>query len=475
VCGGVSNDPNIFDDCDTAEVASSYNLIDRKWFTSNCEHYCSIDNTKRCSNCQSKFKNLKRWIEQHKIKTPTTKIMLPTSQTVEYTLLNNCINVDHANLESTVRFMLSDFDQFKNTLKSIIAVDKYTVFKCCQSLTEYKGDPPVNLLCKLYKISRNLENLSPYCEPCSNRIARRTADGEIGSKTRNDYLNDEQKHKKNNSIQNELRSLKTKNVRLHAKIERLRSAMQEEKISPSVDAFDDIKRIISVVTYQREGSVRILTALLEEHLSAKLKNTSPTIADKLKDEFEREKHNVVAFLVEQLNGQSCRFADKAKTNRYSPKLLQLAASLYTRGKSVYKDAAEFMVLPSISTMEKTKQAHSSSSGDCSNLYLNFRRRFKNHSVTGILAGDEMKLEEGIAWSTFMFNVYANTTHVSFNLRTSVSTADSFYEYIQFIGYAIVDLRKNVLRNKPTNTEIIQCLDSLVQPFSKLSDIEKGNV
>ncbi len=79
------------------------------------------------------------------------------------------------------------------------------------------------------------------------------------------------------------------------------------------------------------------------------------------------------------------------------------------------------------------------------------------------------------FKTFMFNVYANTTHVSFNLRTSVSTADSFYEYIQFIGYAIVDLRKNVLRNKPTNTEIIQCLDSLVQPFSKLSDIEKGNV
>ena len=103
--------------------------------------------------------------------------------------------------------------------------------------------------------------------------------------------------------------------------------------------------------------------------------------------------------MEQLNGQSCRFADKAKTNRYSPKLLQLAASLYTRGKSVYKDASEFMVLPSISTMEKTKQAHSSSSGDCSNLYLNFRRRFKCHSVMGILAGDEMKLEEGIAWST----------------------------------------------------------------------------
>lgn len=109
--------------------------------------------------------------------------------------------------------------------------------------------------------------------------------------------------------------------------------------------------------------------------------------------------STVNFIMEQIAVLTKRLQGKAKTVRFSPTMLQFAMSIYARSRKGYTEVSELLHLPSISTLQKLKQASGVHSGMCSSIYRNARVRNGNRGGSGLLLCDEMKIQAGMVFCT----------------------------------------------------------------------------
>lgn len=166
-----------------------------------------------------------------------------------------------------------------------------------------------------------------------------------------------------------------------------------------LEEIDHIFQAVGSCPTTLKGSVKaLLDATFKEEMATR-QNPSETQDNILMTEnYLAESDNLVAFITEQIKHQCQNLSGKQNAKRYSPLLLQLATTIYSRSPATYRQVENYLDLPSISTMAKDKASRTVNSGLSSEVYMRaaFQMLSENDRSGGVV-GDEMKLKGGI-WS-----------------------------------------------------------------------------
>jgi len=110
-------------------------------------------------------------------------------------------------------------------------------------------------------------------------------------------------------------------------------------------------------------------------------------------------------ILEQMQSNAKKITKKEKGVRFSPRILRMALSIYTRSKVGYEEMRKtsIEVMPSPATLNRLKSKLQTSDGYCPRMYQWFFDETVSHIPEQDRAGhvmcDEMQLKSGIYWNT----------------------------------------------------------------------------
>lgn len=179
-----------------------------------------------------------------------------------------------------------------------------------------------------------------------------------------------------------------------------------EEMSPQQHELKEIDHIFKTVGGENSSKHNLrndVKEIMDKSFLAALGNLQNPSNSKdyhdMKENYEIESENLINLVTEQIQLQSKNLSGRKNGNRYSPLLLQLATTIYTRSNATYRQVENYLNLPSISLMAQNKATQKVNSGMCSEIYI--KATFQMCDVSdrvGVLVGDEMKLKAGI-WSS----------------------------------------------------------------------------
>ena len=185
--------------------------------------------------------------------------------------------------------------------------------------------------------------------------------------------------------------------------------MNSKDMSNQELELDEINQIFQAVggpnsefsgEHKLRNSVKFLMdSTFKSEMASHKNNNNPIEYVNMQDNYEKESENLIDLITEQIKLQAQTLSEKKHCKRYSPLLLQLATTIYTRSNATYRQMENYLNLPSISTMGKNKSSQAVNSGLCSEIYMKAAIQMLDETDrVGVVVGDEMKLK-GSIWSS----------------------------------------------------------------------------
>ena len=204
------------------------------------------------------------------------------------------------------------------------------------------------------------------------------------------------------NLQEETNKLKQKCIRFQEKLEVL-SNKDTEEIAQDEDpnAYDLITKMLMYINDNPENAYKeILTEVMKNMCMSKKKKN-----EILSDDENEECKTMATALLQQIQANINKIAKKEKGVRFSPKILRVALSLYTRSKVGYEELqnSSIEVMPSASTLAHIKSKMKTCDGTFPKMYQWFYDDTICHIPdayhTGHIMCNEMHLKSGIYWNT----------------------------------------------------------------------------
>jgi len=204
------------------------------------------------------------------------------------------------------------------------------------------------------------------------------------------------------NMREELLTLKHTCTSLNRKLETLLH-IEEEEILEEKDpnGYELVRKVSKFINENTNNAYQsIFTAIMENMCKS---NTEKHMV--LSDEERKQCGDFASVILEQMQSNAKKITKNEKGVRFSPRILRMALSIYTRSKVGYEEMrkASVEVMPSPATLNRLKSKMKTTDGTCPITYQWFFDdtvcKIPELERAGHLMCDEMHLKSGIYWNT----------------------------------------------------------------------------